>query len=194
MEGEFKLFVSNVPYNCTEEEFRNFMMALSPSSLKDVRLVKKSTSEVNQGFGFVTLLTQESMEAFKKQEVIFNGRKLQMSDYVNQQKFYKIHVMNVPEALTEQMLFDMFSQFGKVDSVKRDFNFVTKVFKGTAMVVFTNYEDFNTVLTKRELVFSDDVKVTVTKRRLPLTRKFGVRAPLHVQRQQTTVQPHEFHI
>ena len=188
MEGEFKLFVSNVPYNCTEEEFVKFILALSPSSIKDARLVKKTNSPVNQGYGFVTLLTQESVDWLKKQEVILNGRKLNMTDYANQHKFYKLHVMNVPETLTEQTLFEMFSQFGKVDNVKKDYNFTTKVFKGTAMVVFTNYEDFNSVLTKKELVFPDDVKLTVTKRRLPFNKKSQRRSqsprrfPLRVQR------------
>lgn len=181
MEGEFKLFVSNVPYNCTEEEFQNFIVTTSQTGVKEARLVKKLNGEINKGYGFVTLLSRESMEKFKSEEVIFNGRKLKFTDYVNQQKFYKLHVMNVPATLSEQSLYQMFSQYGKVDNVKRDVNFVTKEYKGTAMVVFTNYEDFNKVLTQKELVFSDDVKLIVTKRRLP-NRRTVRKAPLHIRR------------
>jgi RNA recognition motif-containing protein len=168
MEGEFKLFVSNVPYNCSDEEFKNFMLTLN--GVSNARLVKKPNSTVNKGFGFVSFTDQEKMKTTKEEEVIFNGRKLKFTDYSNQQKFYKIHVMNVPVSMSEQTLFNYFTRFGKVDNVKKDFNMTTKEYKESAMVVFTNYEDFNNVLTTREFEFDNDVKFTVTKRRFP-TRK-----------------------
>ena len=172
MEGEFKLFVSNVPYNCTEEEFKTFMLTLE--GVTSARLVQKPNTGINRGYGFVTVSTPEK-QAFllKNDNVIFNGRKLKMTEYVNQQKFYKLHVMNVPETVTDQTLYEMFSKFGTVDNVKRDFNVATRTFKGTALVVFTNYEDFNKVLTQKELEFSDGVKLTVTKRRLPFRKPQG---------------------
>ena len=168
---EFKLFVSNVPYNCTEEEFRTFMLTFD--GVKDVKLIVRQNTTINKGFGFVTVTTMEVHDGFMENEtVIFNGRKLKFSEYVNQQKYYKIHVMNVPETVTEQNLFDTFSKFGSVDNVKKDYNVVLKRFKGTAVVVYNNYEDFNTVLTMKDVPFSDTVTFAVTKRRLPLKRQF----------------------
>lgn len=167
---EFKLFVSNVPYNCTEEEFKTFMLTLE--GVKDVKLVPRLNVPFNKGFGFVTVLSKEVHDSFMTNDnVIFNGRKLKFTEYVNQQKFYKLHVMNVPEATTEQELFNTFSKFGSVDSVKKDFNYILKKFKGTAVVVYNNYEDFNTVLTMKDVPLTETVILTVMKRRLPFKRQ-----------------------
>lgn len=168
---EFKLFVSNVPYNCTEEEFKTFMLTLD--GVKDVKLVQRPNVPFNKGFGFVTVSSKEFHDSLMANEnVIFNGRKLKFTEYVNQQKFYKLHVMNVPEETTEQVLFETFSKFGSVDSVKKDFNFALKKFKGTAVVVYNNYEDFNTVLTMKDVPLTETVMLSVTKRRLPFRRQF----------------------
>jgi RNA recognition motif-containing protein len=171
---EFRLFTSNVPYNCTEEEFRTFMLTFD--GVKYVKLVARPSGQintVNKGFGFVTVTTKEVHDGFMVNDnIVFNGRKLKFIEYVNQQKYYKLHVMNVPETATEQNLFDVFSKFGKVDSVKRDFNYASKQFKGTSVVVYNNYEDFNTVLTMKDVPFSETVTLYVTKRHLPFRRPF----------------------
>lgn len=189
---EFKLFVSNVPYNCTEEEFKTFMLTLE--GVKDVKLIPRLNVPFNKGFGFVTVSSKEVHDSFMTNDnVIFNGRKLKFTEYVNQQKFYKLHVMNVPEAATEQELFNTFSKFGSVDSVKKDFNYALKKFKGTAVVVYNNYEDFNTVLTMKDVPLTETVILTVMKRRLPFKRQFRSFAPkapqvpghvLNIQRKQ----------
>lgn len=184
---EFKLFVSNVPYNCSEEEFKNLMV--SNDGLKDAKLVMRANTQINKGFGFVTALSQEKAEFYiNESNVIINGRKLKFVKYANQLKFYKLHVMNIPEGMTEQEIYDIFSKFGSVDSVKRDFNRTLQKYTGTAVVVYNNYEDFNTVLTMKEIVVSDKVNVTVTKRHIN-RRKFINRViehkpvgKLHIQR------------
>ena len=68
---EFKLFVSNVPYNCTEEEFRTFMLTFD--GVKDVKLIVRQNTTINKGFGFVTVTTMEVHDGFMENEtVIFN--------------------------------------------------------------------------------------------------------------------------
>lgn len=165
MESEIKLFVSNVPYNCTYEEFKTFMM--TNTNVKSVKLIVNDHTGVNKGFGFVSVVTQEAKnELIASDDVVMNGRKLKFTEYTNQHKFYKLHVSNVPDEVNEQQLYDVFSKFGTVDNVKKDMNFVTKKYRGTAVVVYNNYEDFNTVLTMKNVPFSETVVFAVTKRRL----------------------------
>lgn len=164
---EFKLFVSNIPYNCTEEEFKTFLLTLD--DVKSVKLVQKPNVPFNKGFGFVTVSSKEIHDSLiANDKVIFNGRKLKFTEYVNQKKFYKLHVMNVPELATEHDLFATFSKFGSVDSVKKDY----VQFKGTAVVVYNNYEDFNTVLKMKYIPFTEAIMLTVTKRRLPFRHQY----------------------
>ncbi len=195
MDSNFKLFVSNVPYNCTEDEFKNYMLTLDGiTSVRLVQrqtLVQKQTEETNKGFGFITVATQEIHDNFlKNDQIVFNGRKLKFIEYVNQQKFYKLHVTNVPENVSEQNLFDLFSKFGTVDSVKKDFNFTSKEFKGTALVVYTNYEDFNKVLTMQNIQYVDNITFTVTKRRMPFRRQFRrfPKRPIRIERPEQPAQ------
>lgn len=181
---EFKLFVSNVPYDCTEADFKTFMMTFD--GVKDVKLISgKQTNPTNKGYGFVTVANKDVHDGFMSNEnVVYGGRKLKFIDYVNQQKYYKLHVMNIPDTVTEENLFTTFAKYGKVDSAKKDYNFVTKQYKGTAVVVYDNYADFNTVLTMKNVPYTvasdkptssdatNEIMFSVVKRRQQIRKPF----------------------
>lgn len=160
---EFKLFVSNIPFQCTEKEFAELMT--KKEGISNVKLVCRGTGN-SKGYGFVSANTEALRDSLiNNKDIVINGRTLRFESYVNQHKFYKIHAANIPDNVNEQQVYDVFSKFGKVDSVKKDYSIHDKCYKGTAVVVYDNYEDFNTVLSMHEVKFDDTTNIAVSKRR-----------------------------
>jgi len=184
MSGEFKVFVSNISYNCTEDEFRTFIVSQDTSgTITEVRLgqlsQKRPDGQVslrNKGYGFVTFNDEAVSNNFiNNDQIMFDGRRLKFTVYTNQQKYYKLHVSNIPEALSISELTTLFSKYGTLDSVKKDYDFQTKTFKGTGEVVYTNYDDFGRVLAMKEVPIVEGLTLTVTKRYKLTNRKFQPR-------------------
>lgn len=163
-----QLFVSNIAYTSKTDDFKSYMT--KDSRVTDARLVMCRDGIHNKGYGFVTLSDGKFLEEIKKSDkFVYDGRMLRFSDYVNQHKFYRIHVGNVPEKMTEQQLYDVFSAYGKIDNVKKDIHRMTGTPKGTASIVFTNYDDFRKVLDSKNININFEDKecvMLVTKRRM----------------------------
>jgi RNA recognition motif-containing protein len=187
-----QLFVSNIPYTCTIEAFdkqiKNFVADAT------TRLIMKPDGQNNKGFGFVTI-PDAQMELGKSlidavgTGVVVDGRRLKFTPYVNQQKFYKLHISNIPEGIKEQELFEVFSTYGKLDNVKVDFDYKTKQSRGTACVVYTNYEDFSKVLQLGEITIGTS-QVKIVKRRLFKRRQntaYPVKRQLKIERPKQAV-------
>lgn len=164
MSIEYKLFVKNIPFNCAEDEIVTFMKNIKGVKDVSIKFVTFNGRIVNKGFGIITFDSQETCEATKNDTYVYAGRTLKFKDYVNQNKSYNIHVMNVLEEMKEQEIFDVFSKFGKVDSVRKDINSYTGKFKGTAVVTMTNYEDFSKVLSEKSISIGEH-NVDVVKRK-----------------------------
>lgn len=175
-----QLFVSNIPYTCTVEEFdkqiKNFVANAT------TRLIMKPDGQSNKGFGFVTTDIGESL-IDTSTSIVIDGRRLKFTPYVNQQKFYKLHISNIPSGVKEQELFEVFSTYGKLDNVKIDIDFKTKQSRGTACVVYTNYEDFSKVLQLGEITIGSS-QIKIVKRRLFKQRPhmFHVKHQLKIER------------
>lgn len=186
-----QLFVSNIPYTCTVEEFEKQIKNFVANAT--TRLVMKSDGQSNKGFGFVTI-PDEHIEIGKSlidasgSGVVVDGRRLKFTPYVNQQKFYKLHISNLPSEIKEKELFDVFSTYGKLDNVKIDIDFKTKQSRGTACVVYTNYEDFSKVLQLGEVTIGSS-QVKIVKRRLFKRKQnmFPVKRQLKIERPKQTV-------
>lgn len=181
-----QLFVSNIPYDCTEETFEQAFN--KEYEITSRRLVRNPRTKQIRGTGFISTNNETAYNGLLNGEIpiVINGRRLKFSEYVNQKKFYKLHVRNIPKDTTNQNLFLFFQQFGALDSVKIDINYKTKESKGTATVVYNNYDDFNKVLTMKTVKFSDTVNLEVQKRRLP--RRQQVILSHQVQRSKLTIE------
>lgn len=190
---EFKLFVRNIPFRYTEKEFLEIMKRIE--GVKEVQLITRKTG-IGKGYGFVTFTSDAYKNAILNNNngIVIDGRTLKFEPYENQHKFYKLHVTNVPEDVTSQLIFDFFSKFGKIDSVKRDFDVSKNRYKGSAVVVVDNYEDFHSILQMGEIKYNDGVTFGITKRRTnrrfmqfqPVRRQYVPRT--YVPRQYTTRQ------
>ena len=161
---EFKLFIRNIPYNIDEKEFKIEMEKID--GMIDCNLVTKVGRPINKGYGFISVNSEEKQnELITTNNIVIRGRILRFTKYINQQKYYKLHVMNVPIEISEQDLLNFFSKFGQVDSVKRDFNVAQQQYRTTVVVVYDNYEDFKTVLELKTVKYDGQTTFDIVKRR-----------------------------
>lgn len=175
MATECKVFVKNIPYDCTEEEFRNVFSTYG--EITDVKLIKRYDGH-NNGCGFVTYATKESKnDLLSNNNVVMCGRHLVISNYENQRKGYNLNVSNVPENLTNEDIYHCFAKFGSVVAVMKDYenSDPKQKFNGSASVMINNYDDFNNILSMKVIKYSDDVTFTVTKRTRRQGKLFGLR-------------------
>jgi RNA recognition motif-containing protein len=168
---ERKLFVNNIPYHCTANELLGCLAQYNVTDVKLIMLPQPEGTRINRGYGFVTLSNDSVYDTLlNATDVAFEGRALKFSKYTEQVKYYRIHVSGVPDAMQEKELLDLFAQFGKVLTVKKDRNYSTGQFKGTALVVFGTFEEFKKALDTKTVNAPNAIALHVSKRRNPLKR------------------------
>lgn len=122
VENNSKVFVGNVPFHCTSEEFQECFKNMRGFVSADIILRYKS--KLSRGFGFVIFSNEGDAENLLSQEIILNNRKLRFSRYlsefgdskqsgstdisVNKPKVYQIFISNLPIDFTSDKLFALF--------------------------------------------------------------------------------------
>jgi len=114
-----KVFVGNVPFNCTQEDFEK-----SFNSVKGFikgEIVTKQHSNICRGFGFITLNTSNNVEELKNRDDLFiNHRQLRFTEYTNgpikpkskeNDKNKYIYVNGIPDGNNREYLEKVFSNY-----------------------------------------------------------------------------------
>lgn len=124
--SEFKVFVGNVPFQCSNEEFQRTFEGVE--GYVSSQVVKRHNSDASKGFGFVVLSSEQAMNSLinSSEKYVIDDRELRFSPYnednhqsqgQSQERFrrrYQIFVPNLPSDMTEDVLKSEFSQFGTV--------------------------------------------------------------------------------
>lgn len=137
-EQKCKLFVGNVPYQCTKSEFKKCFENIK--GFVDADIIVKHNSTTSRGFGFVTFDTTHNADsALKKNDVMFKDRILRLSKYnveikKNVLKPTAIFLKNILENTTRDDIYNTFSAFGKIDKCFINSDFKTGKLKNSAVV------------------------------------------------------------
>ena len=77
-----KIFVGNVPYQCTVDEFQNTFSKID--GFMDADIIIDKNTNMCKGFGFVRLNTiQNAEKLLKKTDLKINGRELRLTGYTS---------------------------------------------------------------------------------------------------------------
>jgi nucleolin len=77
---ECKIFVGNVPYQCSQEEFEKCFESVDGFIKAEIITVYKSNT--SRGFGFITLRSLYDAEKLKyRDDILFKGRMLRFTSY-----------------------------------------------------------------------------------------------------------------
>jgi len=95
----YKIFVGNVPYHCTQEEFD--ICFTNVEGFIKAEIITMHKTNMSRGFGFVTVKTLHDAELLKRRDdIIFKGRTLRFTSY--QEGTYK----SVNETFTNYVFVD----------------------------------------------------------------------------------------
>ena len=153
-----KVFVGNVPYLCTDEEFVQCFDDMEGFVSADV--VKKHNSRFSRGFGFVTFETKEQAEAIIANDSLsLKGRVLRFSlyQYDKEERNYLVFVRGVPVDMDADSLKKALDVFGSVTEVTLNCNRETGKSIGSASVGYSSLDEMRAALQSRELEVAENV-------------------------------------
>lgn len=150
-----KVFVGNVPFQCTTDEFQNCFRQIKGFVNADI--IRRYKSKLSRGFGFVIFDNQESAKKLMESTVILRDRKLRFSPYSFDFKQraqsappryqnYQVFVRNLDEMITNDVLKAHFGKYGEIVSC-----FITsKNGKAYAVISFKNESSYMDTLENEE--------------------------------------------
>jgi RNA recognition motif-containing protein len=102
MTSETKLFVGNISFNATPEDFTNYFK--SYEGFKNAKLMVKFRSNLSRGFGFLTFDSKETADKVFNSDIVFKDQQLRFSVYVERKKQYTGYIKYIDQSLTEDDL------------------------------------------------------------------------------------------
>tara|TARA_S200000501_G_C20761802_1_gene716476 strand:+ start:482 stop:1138 length:657 start_codon:yes stop_codon:yes gene_type:complete len=159
---ELRVFVGNVPFQCTTEEFVELFK--DTPGFVNANVVKRYNSEMSRGFGYVTLDSNENLNNLLSKETLdFKDRTLRLSQYNREtrrpvSRNNLVFVRNIPENTSEEEVSSLFTNsFGNV--VKCSLNLDRKTGKqlGSCIVEFSDRESCTKALSEREVDLNGSV-------------------------------------
>ena len=153
-DGTSKVFVGNVPFQCTKEEFKQCFCEMDGFINADI--IRKHRSKLSRGFGFVIFNDKENAEKLlNKNNIKIKDRELRFSPYCLENyskntpdtkfkgnKAFQVFINNIETNIDNDKLKNVLKSYGDINSC-----FISiKNGKTFAIVNFTTYEGFKNAL------------------------------------------------
>lgn len=176
VENGCKIFVGNVPFQCTREDFQSCFSNMEGFVTADI--IRRFRSKISRGFGFVVFGNQEQAnKLLLREDITLKDRTLRFSTYdskteednteqsVRQQRqqkpkerYFTIFVKGLPNETSSEQLAAMFQQYGEMLSAsvyERDGRY-------TGVVTMKTEEGYNNALNGQ---YDNNVNVYPYRRR-----------------------------
>lgn len=183
-EGTRKLFVGNVPFSCTKEEFEECFRNREGFLECDI-VTNNNNSSMTRGFGFVVVDTDDNAEKLLNEEIYMGERNLRLANYQNVEerrsqverthhsgegrdmgdRSYrrnrsndnKVFVRNIPLEVTEEVLGECFGAFGTIKKCFVNAPTNPNHTTQTGVVIFENRESAVATTLKKDISILDAV-------------------------------------
>lgn len=120
-----RIFVGNVPYKCTDEEFTNCFSHIN--GFKKAEIAKKYNSKMSRGFGFAEFDNEDALNKALSEKIEIHERELRIAKYEDQppndkkkeslknkkKKLYKVFIKDFGNT-SEEVLKNTFEKFGEI--------------------------------------------------------------------------------
>lgn len=165
-----KIFVGNIPFQCTNEEFNECFKHIE--GVIKAEIIYKPYTMISRGFGFITFDSNENAQNMLLQNNIFlKDRLLRFTEYESKLVKYKD---NIPENLIKfkQNNFimiknlididrnDLYNEFDKYGHIGRYFiacDRKTGVLKNYGVVEIFNNELFDTLINMKQITIKNNI-------------------------------------
>lgn len=152
---ECKVFVGNVPYQCTQEEFDNCFSDVDGFIKAEIITVHKT--DTSRGFGFVTLRTHHDAEKLKcRTDITFKGRVLRFTPYQNESPKSHlephnsyVYVDKIPTGKDRVWLRSMFSSYEPIGKFFIFVNHENGEKKNSGLIEVLDESKYREIIAKR---------------------------------------------
>jgi RNA recognition motif-containing protein len=163
MSNNTKIFVGNVPFQCTQEEFKGCFKNV-PGFI-NAEIVNKYNTNFSRGFGFVTLKTDDdAQKLIQRNDIVFKDRVLRFTEYnINDKlklsKFNRnyLFIKNVSDDINRDDIKKILSEYGEVGICFINTNIKTGEPKNTAIAEIKDDQVFEKLLQLRNISYQDKV-------------------------------------
>lgn len=165
-----KLFVGNVPYQCTQEEFEKCFEKFK--GFIKAEIIIRPSAEISRGFGFVTFDSRENADVLlKKKDLYLHDRTLRFTEYTSKlgetnkygnDKHNHLFIKNIPKDVKVADLIKIFSEFGKTGTCYINTNNITGDSKTTGVIEIIDDNVYQKLLYMREIPFGK-TNLTIVK-------------------------------
>jgi len=148
-----KIFVGNIPYQCTDEEFIDCFK--NYEGFKHAELIYRHNTKLTRGFGFVSFETLSQIQKLiNETNIKLKDRDLRLSSYstkvpvatVDDSKPSKVFLRNITPEMDESNISAVFSYYGEVTNCEINKNRHTGERTNTAVIEFKNNDSFDRAL------------------------------------------------
>ena len=170
-----KVFVGNVPYKCTSEEFAKCFENMDGYINAEIVTKHESSqemdsSEITRGFGFVTFNTAENARKIaQRTDIILKNRSLRFTEYnphvtnsgTNNKNY--LYVRNIPPHYDRDDVKQLFTEYGELGACFINTDTKTGLSRGSAVIEIKNCATFETLLSERIIETSSGQFVEVSR-------------------------------
>ena len=152
-----KIFVGNVPYHCTKQDFdacfRNFDGYIN-SDIKN-----RTGTDISRGFGFVLFNNNENAKKILDKPILLKGRKLRISEYGLHKRviIYSLYVYNLSTNTTLDELKKTFEAYDILE-----YKLCCKNNNKFGIITLNNIENYYSIL-HTEIIINGNVLIIKPK-------------------------------
>lgn len=173
-----KIFVGNVPFNCTQSEFYECFEKII--GFMNAEIICSSDTNMSRGFGFITFDTYENAKnILNVSNIMLKDRVLRFSEYImnNNVKHESINTINLNKNLivvkninpniTRDDLYKMFSSYDTLGKyfIVSDRN--TGNYKSYAIVEILNDSVYEFLINQKEIMYDSNI-YEICKWKMPI--------------------------
>jgi len=197
--NEYKIFVGNVPYQCTQEEFEKcfehiegYVRAELITIYKDTENSEEmanllSSSHTSRGFGFITIKSYYNAEKLKmRNDIIFKGRVLRFTQYHDDDNMKKniltnylehnnnyVYVDGIPDGKNREWLKTYFNAYEPIGRCYISVDNETGKMKNDGMIEIIDDIKYKNILVKR-WHNNDNIQLYTTKYKGKITQILNI--------------------
>ena len=187
---ECKIFVGNVPYQCTQEEFARCFQNINGFIKAEIMTVYKTN--ISRGFGFVTMRTLHDAENLKQRyDILFKGRVLRFTSYQNENTKPMIETLNnhvfidgIPEGKNRDWLRNYFDSYEPIGRCFITMNHKNGELKNNGVIEIIDDIKYKSILATKWHE-NDGVILETSKYRPNLPHMFGMMDDLALSQSHT---------
>lgn len=176
--GECKIFVGNVPYQCTQEEFARCFQNVDGFIKAEIITVHKTN--MSRGFGFVTMRSLYDAENLKQRDdILFKGRALRFTSYQNENSKPVMENLNnyvfvdgIPDGKNREWLRNCFSFYEPIGRCFITMNHENGEMKNNGVIEIIDDSKYKSILAKKWHEH-DNVILETSKYRTKLPHMLG---------------------